>query len=552
MNINSIFSQINNAISQSTGNVPIAGEEAIDSIRNGMESLLSKNVNSVISGQVVSAEGKSLLLALSENEMIKATLEGNANAKPGQIMTFQVMGNSEDGKVTLSPLFANTAQSSMASHALSEANLPDDPKMQYMVKSMMDEGLPIDKQSLYDMNKAMALNENVDVSNLAKMQRLNIPLTPEMAEQFEHYQNLEHELTNVLSDLSDNFFAGVDSLLSGDNVDTALQFLNDVSMVLFSEETQEVSETTGNVSNDNVAASTSQVDKASDNSVAINDEFDDILSDIKREVTALKTNSEVSDSETKKSETNVNTDKKQTVQNVFDLLDKAIKKADTPELKLKLSEEIKDLFKDSDFSKETKQFLVNKFALEPKELATEGSVSKLYERLGEETKQLLNILNNSEGKSTAFSETVRNMSSNLEFMNELNQTFNYVQIPLKFDDGNKNGELYVYTNRKSLKNNDGNVSALLHLDMDNLGPVDVHVTLNTENNVKTKFFLKDDEALDLISKNIDRLNERLNNRGYNMSAEFVNKEDNNTVLDTILEDNKNISVVSGVAFDARA
>ena len=99
---------------------------------------------------------------------------------------------------------------------------------------------------------------------------------------------------------------------------------------------------------------------------------------------------------------------------------------------------------------------------------------------------------------------------------------------------------------------DGNVSALLHLDMDNLGPVDVHVTLNTENNVKTKFFLKDDEALDLISKNIDRLNERLNNRGYNMSAEFVNKEDNNTVLDTILEDNKNISVVSGVAFDARA
>ena len=42
------------------------------------------------------------------------------------------------------------------------------------------------------------------------------------------------------------------------------------------------------------------------------------------------------------------------------------------------------------------------------------------------------------------------------------------------------GELYVYTNKKNLADNDGNVSAFLHLDMDHLGPVDVYVAMQQQ------------------------------------------------------------------------
>ena len=81
--------------------------------------------------------------------------------------------------------------------------------------------------------------------------------------------------------------------------------------------------------------------------------------------------------------------------------------------------------------------------------------------------------------------------------------------------------------------------------------MDVHVAL-TDQKVATKFYLKDDSALDLISDHIDMLNERLNKRGYSMSAQFLNKPEDTNVMDEILEQNKNISVLSGYSFDARA
>ena len=41
-------------------------------------------------------------------------------------------------------------------------------------------------------------------------------------------------------------------------------------------------------------------------------------------------------------------------------------------------------------------------------------------------------------------------------------------------------------------NKDGNVSALLHLDMENLGPMDVYVAMQN-NRVNTHFYMQDDD-----------------------------------------------------------
>ena len=117
------------------------------------------------------------------------------------------------------------------------------------------------------------------------------------------------------------------------------------------------------------------------------------------------------------------------------------------------------------------------------------------------------------------------------------------------------GDLYVYTNKKSLAKKDGNVSALLHLDMENLGPLDVYVTMQKNlNKVSTNFTVKDEAALNLIAGHIHILNERLEKRGYSMKADFqVRKEDAPTnVMQEILDQNKNISVLSKTSFDMRA
>ena len=187
----------------------------------------------------------------------------------------------------------------------------------------------------------------------------------------------------------------------------------------------------------------------------------------------------------------------------------------------------------------------------PEEVGEEQSVDRLYERLNNQMKQLSQALSQAVKGDAPLSRAVANVSNNIDFMNQMNQMFTYVQLPLKMQGREANGELYVYTNKKNLAKKDGTVSALLHLDMEHLGSVDVHVAL-TDQKVSTKFYLKDDKALDLIAEHIDLLNERLRKRGYSMNAQFLTKEDDTNVMEEILGQNKNISVLSGYSFDARA
>ena len=114
----------------------------------------------------------------------------------------------------------------------------------------------------------------------------------------------------------------------------------------------------------------------------------------------------------------------------------------------------------------------------------------------------------------ALVKSAQTLKANVDFMNQMNQMFQYVQLPLKFSESRANGELYVYGNGKKLSLEDGNVSALLHLDMEHLGTVDIHVEMNPEKQVKTNFYFEDEAMLDFIYEHIDMLNERLEKRGY--------------------------------------
>ena len=71
---------------------------------------------------------------------------------------------------------------------------------------------------------------------------------------------------------------------------------------------------------------------------------------------------------------------------------------------------------------------------------------------------------------------------------------------------------YIPT-RKILPKKDGQVSALLHLDMEHLGPLDVYVALK-DTKVSTKFYVQNDAILDYLEANMDVLTERLQKRRH--------------------------------------
>lgn len=569
MNINSVISQINNAFNSTSSNQ--VSDQLSEGIKNGLDMLINGGSNQVIAGKVINIDGSNLLLALGENELIQARLDGNSNVNIGEILTFSVK-NAESSKITLTPLFENTNQALTVNSALEQAQLPVNAQNQYMVKSMMNEGLSIDKQSLYEMSKAMQANATADVLDLAKMSRLNIPLTEDMVTQFKNYTNFEHQITNALSDISDSFLDSYKIISDLDSPSKAIDFIKNNIDILLDESVENLNDNSLKdiQLNENDQADTTSLNvenKLENNKANINDDLvnknpldkpDTALENNNQTITkdiikALNNMDSISLSEdTKLAIKNGNLQAKDLLKDILAAI-KSTDRNDSEDALKKLDNDLKKLFDNSSFKEIFKKQMMEKYLLNPEDVAKEGEVSKLYEKLSSNLKQLSNLTTENNVQDIPFTQNINNLNQNLDFMNQLNQTFNYVQIPLKMNDKEAAGELYVYSNKKSLAQSDGNVSALLHLDMDHLGPMDVHVFLNGNiNDVKTKFYLKDDAALDLIAENIDLLNKRLEKRGYSMSSEFINDDIRNSVMDKMLEDNKNISVISSSSFDARA
>ena len=215
------------------------------------------------------------------------------------------------------------------------------------------------------------------------------------------------------------------------------------------------------------------------------------------------------------------------------------------------NDKLVELLNNKEFQAVIKNDINNQWLLKPEELVKEKQVEEHFSKVLEQTSKLIETLNQAGRAETPVALAANSLSSNINFVNQLNQMFTYIQIPLKMNSENTHSELFVYTNKKNLAKRDGNVSALLHLDMDNLGPLDIYIAMQN-NHVSTKFYLSNDDVIDLVSKNIHILNDRLVTRGYQLNCDFITRAEDKKPFDEILEANKNVPIMANYSFDARA
>lgn len=212
------------------------------------------------------------------------------------------------------------------------------------------------------------------------------------------------------------------------------------------------------------------------------------------------------------------------------------------------------IFSGEEFRNLLTESLKHLWTVRPEELVKNGKVEELYQRMDRQLRGLANALENGgQAESAAFRSTTA-MSQNIDFMNQLNQMYAYVQLPLHLSQGDAHGELYVYANKRSLAENGGKISALLHLDMEHLGPVDVYVMLE-QSRVNTRFYVQDEDMLDFLAAHMHILTERLAERGYDcsfsMTARGIEQDPAaNSGIRPILDQEKGV-LVTQYAFDVR-
>lgn len=212
----------------------------------------------------------------------------------------------------------------------------------------------------------------------------------------------------------------------------------------------------------------------------------------------------------------------------------------------------KELLNSKDFKELIKDQLLTKWSITPEEFSNKEKVDIHLESLTKDIKNLSSFL---EQTSLSHSSTVGNQATklmdNLNFMNQLNHFFTYTQIPLKLHTGYTKSELYVYSKRKPTGESNDNVSVLLHLDMNHLGPLDIYLKL-AKNQLDSTFYCDSDQVISLVSSQINKLEQILTEKGFHFTTSVQARTKTVHVIKEILDEESTDSFGIRYNFDVRA
>ncbi len=534
-----------------------------------------------VSGEVVDRSGDEIQIRIAKDTVIHARMEKEIQTNTGQNVTFQIRSNAS-GMIALRPLFHNMAQENTALRALSQAGIQVNGKSMQMVFSMMQEGMSIDKGSLQEMYRQIVDMPEVDIPSIVQMNRLQIPVTPENLQQFSAYKNYEHQLISSFAQVAEEIPQAVAELFASGDAQEGVALMNRLLSIFgeggdIAENMTDMLETmqTPEGAEEALAGQGAGADRVvitEENQAgqAASDGIAEAMSAPEEGETAVRMGrQEAADARIREGGQIPQEDRA----SLAELLKQA---GGSPEMAEALlegrigqeelyravqelgrqahgrqsQEAVKELFVSKGFQKVLQNKMTNQWTLTTPEAVEKKEVEKLYQRLNEQTRQLAQALAGTKSDSSLY-KSVQNIRENVDFMNQLNQMYAYVQLPLKFRGENAHGDLYVYTNKKNLARKDGNVSAFLHLDMEHLGMVDVYVAME-QGKINTNFYLADEKSLDLLEQNIDSLTQRLTEKGYRADAKLMLKEEAGNVMEEMIKSDKNISVISELSFDVRA
>lgn len=531
----------------------------------------SLTVGSAISGQVIKVEGDTVYVKLP-SEVLTAKLQEGVNLQTGQSVTFAVSGIS-DKQITLQALFQNSAQTQVLGKALEQAGIAQTADSLSMVDAMMREGMSVDKNSLWQMYRQVLDHPQTTGENIVLMNRLQIPVNDLTAAQFQNLQNANGQLAQAANALTDSLFAEFADM-AAQSPQEAASFMKELVLLLGeSSQTEAGQEVPGDVQpadgNQQPAAgnSTGQTEAAGDrvagqpaggqaaeNGVDARLAFDGQVQAESdgRQVQAETDSGRLQGPNAEKLSTDGQVVSSETAENSsqpgVDSLAELMKsdlftKGDTRQLlRLFSSKEFRNLL--------TEQMKEN-FLLKPEMVADKEEVEQFFTKLREQVSRLAQTVSEAGKAQTQLFTQTNQLRENLDFLHQLSQTMQYVQLPLRMAGQETTGELYVYANKKGLTKEDS-ISAFLHLDMEHLGPVDVYVAMQNRK-LNTHFYLQDDAMIDFIQAHIHLLNERLEQKGYQMQTEVSQKDTPSKVTEEMRKDQEEESVcINQYSFDVRA
>lgn len=496
----------------------IADNSRVQTPNNANTEQVNRQIRALVPGQtlrgeVVSREGNNAQIRLLQDVLVDAKVDADIRLELGQNITFQVKNNGQT--LNLSPLFTNMATEGTVLKALDMASLPVNENTVAMTKQLMDAGLPIDKNTLQQIWHESNAFPDAEILDLVNLHRVELPVTEENITQMASYRNLTHQLTAGIAETGESLTNMLQGLVESGDIEQAATIYSEVLELLAFEDA--AGETvTGQQQTEgplpepgvDVTVTSEEAEQMPVQPSATAPEA------VPGQKTIIEEPTETASGNGQTIKENPGAEKTQEapqLQNLQKLLKQGLETKDIPLLR--------SILHNSKVAELPAKLLADRWSIKPEDVESPEKVEELYQKLGKQLKGLSNLLEENGQRGSSAYQNVTNLSQNVDFLQQINQTYAYIQLPLHLRQGeHKTGELFVYTNKKNLARKDGQVSALLHLDMEHLGPLDVYVALK-DTKVSTKFYVQNDAILDYLEANMDVLTERLQKRGYDCKCE---------------------------------
>lgn len=540
MQISNLVSQYNNSVKNGE---PMTGAKGVEKL---VSSLNEMSKGMIFEGTVSSVRGNQVKLALSNGQQILARLAGKFSFEQGQSVFFQVKNN-DGGTIEIKPYTVDGEGANLTlMDALKAAGLPVDGINLSMVNKMMEEQMPIDKTSLNQMYQLVQDNKDINVTTLVELKRLGIEINQLNAAQFENYANDKQAITIAMDSLIDELpnALSAEDLSMYKLVTQARDILNIVTEGLpeeafISSEASDMSQYEA-IMRDNQSA---PVVKKHFNIAELFESLNSVSGESQDIHTTQKINNApaidtilLQENETKSntigfllSDKQIEELNEQVRMLLPNLQENNISLYSEDSSVVGILNDIKSMLENTPanadilrhlFSGEAFKLML-KEALEQQWMIKPGDLEKnpkkldgLYDKIEKQITNMEIILKASGVVNPKAEALADNIRGNIEFMNQINEAYTYVQVPLKMNEKNASGQLYVYTNKKSMSNPDKELSAFLHLDLEHLGGTDVSIKM-LHRKVTTNFYLDSDESYALVKQFLPVLEKRLQDKGYN-------------------------------------
>lgn len=212
-------------------------------------------------------------------------------------------------------------------------------------------------------------------------------------------------------------------------------------------------------------------------------------------------------------------------------------------------EAVRELVQSREFQTVLKSVIEEQLLLKPEQL-TKENVKVYYEKLSQKMNQFTELINHLGKTDTSAMKNTIAIRQNVDYINQLNQLYSYVQLPVKLTTQNTHSELYVLTKKKRMRENRDSFTALLHLDMEVLGSMDIYITMEKKK-VSARFYLQREDIARFLKENSEPLIKQIEEKGFLVKAEFEKKPEEKDMVEELAGGQSEDHVMNKYSFDIR-